>query len=149
MEESYSGQYPLRRRDDPEHKEPDEDNTDEEEEDDDEEEGAVGVAASPGAAAAVAALQEQLGAASRSQRLARVINSPMFRVGDNMMIAVDMMDGARSQPEGKEKDKPAPSRDPERLRMIQERCAILFSLQSMSLYPRSFQSPSPHCRCDN
>lgn len=50
--------------------------------------------------------------------MVRVVGSPLFRVRDNMMIAVDMT--TRSQPEGQEKDVPASSRDPERLRKIQE-----------------------------
>ncbi|XP_046886447.1 E3 ubiquitin-protein ligase MARCH7 isoform X2 [Hypomesus transpacificus] len=91
--------YPTRRRNEPEP---------EEEEDG---EGAAGVMA------ASAVLQEELRVAGRSQRLARVMSSPLTLRG---MMAIDMMGVARSQPEGQEKEKPAPSRDPEKLRKIQE-----------------------------
>ncbi|XP_062303353.1 E3 ubiquitin-protein ligase MARCH7 isoform X5 [Osmerus eperlanus] len=96
-------QYPTRRRNEPE--------PNPQEEDEDDGEGAAGVRA------ASAALQEELRVAGRSQRLARVMSSPLTLRG---MMAIDMMGMARSQPEGQEKDKPAPSRDPEKLRKIQE-----------------------------
>ncbi|XP_071185574.1 E3 ubiquitin-protein ligase MARCHF7-like isoform X2 [Salvelinus alpinus] len=105
-DEDYRGtQFPLRSEDTPE-------------EEDDEGEGAVAAAAS-GAMGASAALQEELrDMAGSSQRLARFMSSPLFRVHDNVMIAVDMTGAARSQPEGQEKS--TSSRDPERLRKIQE-----------------------------
>ncbi|CDQ70479.1 unnamed protein product [Oncorhynchus mykiss] len=104
-DEDYRGtQFPLRRRDSPE--------------DDEEDEEEVAAAAS-GTMGASAALQEELrDMAGSSQRLARFMSSPLFRVHDNVMIAVDMTGAARSQPEGQEK--PTSSRDPERLRKIQE-----------------------------
>ncbi|XP_024281655.2 E3 ubiquitin-protein ligase MARCHF7-like [Oncorhynchus tshawytscha] len=101
-DEDYRGtQFPLRRRDSPE---------DDEEEDEEAASGAVG---------ASVALQEELrDMAGSSQRLARFMSSPLFRVHDNVMIAVDMTGAAGSQPECQEK--PTSSRDPERLRKIQE-----------------------------
>ncbi|XP_010884825.2 E3 ubiquitin-protein ligase MARCH7 isoform X2 [Esox lucius] len=81
---------------------------DEDEEDEEETAGAV-AAASPGVIGASAGLQEELRVmAVRSQRLASV--------HDNLMIAMDMSRAA----EGQAKEKPAPSRDPEKLRKIQE-----------------------------
>lgn len=111
-DQDYRGtQFPLRRRDTPEAK------ADEDDEEEDEEEVA---AAASGAVGASAALQEELrDMAGSSQRLARFMSSPLFRVHDNVMIAVDMTGAARSEPEGQEK--PTSSRDPERLRKIQER----------------------------
>nr|XP_029522331.1 E3 ubiquitin-protein ligase MARCH7-like isoform X2 [Oncorhynchus nerka] len=107
-EEDYRGtQFPLRRRDSPEA---------EDDEEEDEEEVA---AAASGAMGASVALQEELrDMAGSSQRLARFMSSPLFRVHDNVMIAVDMTGAAGSQPECQEK--PTSSRDPERLRKIQE-----------------------------
>ncbi|XP_052355163.1 E3 ubiquitin-protein ligase MARCHF7-like [Oncorhynchus keta] len=97
-------QFPLRRRDSSEA------------EDDDEEEEEV---AASGAMGASVALQEELrDMAGSSQRLARFMSSPLFRVHDNVMIAVDVTGAAGSQPECQEK--PTSSRDPERLRKIQE-----------------------------
>ncbi|KAL1021873.1 hypothetical protein UPYG_G00019160 [Umbra pygmaea] len=78
----------------------------------------VGAVAASGVTRAGPALQDLQGVAGRSQRLARVMDSPLFRVPENVMIAMDMSGAARSQPEGQEK--PAPSRDPEKLRKIQE-----------------------------
>uniref|UniRef100_A0A8C7J1M2 RING-type E3 ubiquitin transferase n=2 Tax=Oncorhynchus kisutch TaxID=8019 RepID=A0A8C7J1M2_ONCKI len=100
-DEDYRGtQFPLRRRDSPE---------DDEEEDEEAASGAVG---------ASVALQEELrDMAGSSQRLARFMSSPLFRVHDNVMIAVDMTGDTGSQPECQEKPT---SRDPERLRKIQE-----------------------------
>ncbi|XP_071243436.1 E3 ubiquitin-protein ligase MARCHF7-like isoform X3 [Salvelinus alpinus] len=111
-DEDYRGtQFPLRRRDTPEAKA-------DEDEDDEEDEEEVAAAAS-GVMGASAALQEELrDMAGSSQRLARFMSNPLFRVHDNVMIAVDMTGAARSQPEGQEK--PTSSRDPERLRKIQE-----------------------------
>ncbi|XP_064825719.1 E3 ubiquitin-protein ligase MARCHF7-like isoform X1 [Oncorhynchus masou masou] len=107
-DEDYRGtQFPLRRRD-----------SSEAEDDEEEDEEEVAAAASGAMGASVALQEESRDMAGSSQRLARFMSSPLFRVHDNVMIAVDMTGAARSQPEGQEK--PTSSRDPERLRKIQE-----------------------------
>ncbi|KAM3876899.1 E3 ubiquitin-protein ligase MARCHF7 [Diretmus argenteus] len=95
------------------HKASEEDDEDEEEDDDDDDEevGAVGVEV-PSAAGASTILGERTQV--RRPRDAGILTStPRVRVYEDLMVAVDSMDEV-------EKEKPLPSRDPERLRKIQE-----------------------------
>ncbi|XP_041936059.1 E3 ubiquitin-protein ligase MARCH7 isoform X1 [Alosa sapidissima] len=115
----------------PPHASPDAPRTplEEEEEDDDEEEeeeaeGAAAAAPSMGALGLSAAqLQDaaRLAGLGRGHAFTRVMSNPLLRVPDHMMLAVEVGGaGGRGQPDGQEKEKPAPSRDPERLRKLQE-----------------------------
>uniref|UniRef100_UPI003AAE08A5 E3 ubiquitin-protein ligase MARCHF7 isoform X1 n=1 Tax=Centroberyx gerrardi TaxID=166262 RepID=UPI003AAE08A5 len=118
LEDGYSHpQHSLRRWDEPEHKASEEED-EEEEEDDGEAVGAVGVEV-PGAAGASTILVERMQGTFGNERIA-FSAPPRVRLYENILVAVDPMDGVESQPEGREKEKPIPSRDPERLRKIQE-----------------------------
>lgn len=131
LEDSYSRpQHLLRRWDDPDHKasEEDDENEEEDEEDDEEEVGAVGVEAPGSAGASTVMVQRMQG--PRGQLV--FTPPPRVRVYEDIFVAVDPMDGVESQSEPKEKDKPVPSRDPERLRKIQERCDILTSYTNLA-----------------
>lgn len=59
--------------------------------------------------------------------MGRVMTSPLFRMPENMIIGVGVGAERRSQTDEQVKDKPAPSRDPERLRKIQERSEANFN----------------------
>ncbi|XP_030637748.1 E3 ubiquitin-protein ligase MARCHF7 isoform X2 [Chanos chanos] len=123
MEARRTSQYPLSGRD--ENKAPDRDARREEEEDDDDnedEESEGATAARPAGASGLSAslLQDAARLAGRSHGVARVMTSPLFRRPENVMIAVDIGGSGRGQADGQAKDKPAPSRDPEKLRKIQE-----------------------------
>ncbi|XP_056315588.1 E3 ubiquitin-protein ligase MARCH7 isoform X2 [Danio aesculapii] len=94
---------------------------DEDDEDDDEDESSEGAAAGPSSGASVLSaslLQNGASLAGRSHGMGRGMNSPLFRLPENVLIGVGVE--GRSQADEQPKDKPAPSRDPERLRKIQE-----------------------------
>ncbi|ROL41768.1 E3 ubiquitin-protein ligase MARCH7 [Anabarilius grahami] len=91
--------------------------------DDDEEESSEGATAAPSAGASglsASLLQDGARLAGRSHGIGRVMTSPLFRMPENVIIGVGVGAEGRSQTEEQAKDKPAPSRDPERLRKIQE-----------------------------
>uniref|UniRef100_A0A4W4HCU1 RING-type E3 ubiquitin transferase n=1 Tax=Electrophorus electricus TaxID=8005 RepID=A0A4W4HCU1_ELEEL len=49
-----------------------------------------------------------------------VMSSPLFRLPENVIIGLDVGVEGRSQADAQAKEKPTPSRDPEKLRKIQE-----------------------------
>lgn len=122
-------QLPQRLSPDARRSQLDEEEDEDEDEEEEEAEGAAAAGPSVGAlgltaaelhdAARLAGLGRGHGSASLGSR---VMSSPLLRMSDNMMLAVEV-GGAegRGQPDGKEKEKPVPSRDPERLRKLQER----------------------------
>ncbi|XP_035382835.1 E3 ubiquitin-protein ligase MARCH7 isoform X2 [Electrophorus electricus] len=91
-----------------------------EQEEDEEEEGAT--AAPPAGASTVssALVQETSRLPGRSPVAARVMSSPLFRLPENVIIGLDVGVEGRSQADAQAKEKPTPSRDPEKLRKIQE-----------------------------
>ncbi|XP_051753615.1 E3 ubiquitin-protein ligase MARCH7 isoform X2 [Ctenopharyngodon idella] len=94
-----------------------------EDDDDDEDESSEGATAAPSAGASglsASLLQDGARLAGRSHGIGRVMTSPLFRMPENVIIGVGVGAERRSQTEEQAKDKPAPSRDPERLRKIQE-----------------------------
>lgn len=98
---------------------------DEEEEEDEVSEGAT--AAAPTRASGLSSLlQEAARVPGRSPAVTRVMTGPLFRMPQNVIIGLDAAVDGQSQAEAQGKEKPAPSRDPERLRKIQERseCSI-------------------------
>ncbi|XP_073707575.1 E3 ubiquitin-protein ligase MARCHF7 isoform X2 [Garra rufa] len=120
MDPHRSPQFPLGDRDG--RKTPDR-GTDCEDDDDDEDESSEGAAAPPSAGASglsASLLQDGSRLAGRSHGMGRVMTSPLFRMPENMIIGVGVGAEGRSQTDELAKDKPAPSRDPERLRKIQE-----------------------------
>lgn len=95
-----------------------------EDDDDDEEESSEGATAAPSAGASglsASLLQDGARLAGRNHGIGRMMTSPLFRMPENVIIGVGVGAEGRSQTEEQAKDKPAPSRDPERLRKIQER----------------------------
>lgn len=97
---------------------------DEEEEEDEVSEGAA--AAPPTRASGLSSLlQEAARMPGRSPAVTRVMTGPLFRMPQNVIVGLDAAVDGRNQAEAQEKEKPAPSRDPERLRMIQERSECL------------------------
>ncbi len=122
MDPHRSPQFPLGDRDG--HKTPDRglDCEDDDDDDDDEEESSEGATAAPSVGASglsAPLLQDGARLAGRSHDMGRVMTSPFFRMPENMIFGVGAE--VRSQTDEQAKDKPAPSRDPERLRKIQER----------------------------
>ncbi|XP_052415337.1 E3 ubiquitin-protein ligase MARCHF7 isoform X2 [Carassius gibelio] len=121
MDPHRSPQFPLGERDG--HKTPDQGTDCEDDDDDDDYESSEGATASPSAGASglsVSLLQDGARLAGWSQGMGRVMTSPLFRMPENIMIGVGVGADGRSQTDEQVKDKPAPSRDPERLRKIQE-----------------------------
>lgn len=66
-------------------------------------------------------LQEAARIPGRSPGVGRVMTGPLFRMPQNVIIGLDAAVDGQNQTEAQVKEKPAPSRDPERLRKIQER----------------------------
>ncbi|XP_060774677.1 E3 ubiquitin-protein ligase MARCH7 isoform X2 [Neoarius graeffei] len=92
-----------------------EEDEEEEEEDDEVSEGAT--AAPPTRASGLSSLlHEAAHVPGRSPGVSRVMTGPLFRLPQHVIIGLDGLNRAEAQG----KDKPAPSRDPERLRKIQE-----------------------------
>ncbi|KAK3557512.1 hypothetical protein QTP70_028337 [Hemibagrus guttatus] len=92
---------------------------DEEEEEDEVSEGAT--AAPPTRASGLSSLlQEAARIPGQSPAVTRVMTGPLFRMPQNVIIGLDAAVDGQNQAETQEKEKPAPSRDPERLRKIQE-----------------------------
>lgn len=92
------------------------------EDDDDEESLSEGAAAAPSAGASghsASLLQDSARLTGRSHGFGRGMSSPLFRMPENVMVGVGAE--GRSQSDEQAKEKPASSRDPERLRKIQER----------------------------
>ncbi|XP_047669278.1 E3 ubiquitin-protein ligase MARCH7 isoform X2 [Tachysurus fulvidraco] len=91
----------------------------EEDEDEEEDEVAEGAAAAPltRASGLSSLLQEAARIPGRNPGITRVMTGPLFRMPQSVIIGLD---AAVDQTEAQEKEKPAPSRDPERLRKIQE-----------------------------
>ncbi|KAG9277613.1 E3 ubiquitin-protein ligase MARCH7 [Astyanax mexicanus] len=98
----------------------DEDDDDEDEEEDDLSEGATASPLAGASGLSSALLQDAAFLPGRSPAVSRVLSSPLFRMPENVIIGLDVGMEGRSQAEAQAKEKPAPSRDPERLRMIQE-----------------------------
>ncbi|XP_067315303.1 E3 ubiquitin-protein ligase MARCH7 isoform X1 [Pseudorasbora parva] len=94
------------------------DDDDDDDEEDESSEGSAAVAGASGLSASL--LQDGARLAGRSHGIGRVMNSPFFRMPENVIIGVGVGAEGRSQTDEQEKDKPIPSRDPERLRKIQE-----------------------------
>ncbi|XP_016093696.1 E3 ubiquitin-protein ligase MARCHF7 [Sinocyclocheilus grahami] len=116
-----SPQFPLGDRDGC--KTPDRGTDCEDDDDDDEDESSEGATAAPSAGASglsASLLQDGAHLAGRSHGMGRVMTSPLFRMHENMIIGMGVGAEGRSQTDEQVKDKPAPSRDPERLRKIQE-----------------------------
>lgn len=105
----------------------------EEEEEDDVSEGAT--AAPPTRASGLSSLlQEAARIPGRSPGVTRVMTGPLFRMPQNVVIGLDAAVDGQNQAEAQGKEKPAPSRDPERLRKIQERSECLTRLpESLSI----------------
>uniref|UniRef100_A0A8C2JXG1 RING-type E3 ubiquitin transferase n=1 Tax=Cyprinus carpio TaxID=7962 RepID=A0A8C2JXG1_CYPCA len=123
MDPHRSPQFPLGDRDG--RKTPDRGTNcdDEDDDDDDEDESSGGATAAPSAGASglsASLLQDRVRLAGRSHGMGRVMTSPLFRMPESMIIGVGVGAEGRSQTDEQVKDKPAPSRDPERLRKIQE-----------------------------
>ncbi|XP_026789130.3 E3 ubiquitin-protein ligase MARCH7 isoform X1 [Pangasianodon hypophthalmus] len=96
-----------------------EEEEEEEEEEDEVSEGAT--AAPPTRASGLSSLlQEAARIPGRSPGVARVMTGPLFRMPQNVIIGLDTAVDGQNQAEAQGKEKPAPSRDPERLRKIQE-----------------------------
>ncbi|XP_016364398.1 E3 ubiquitin-protein ligase MARCH7-like isoform X2 [Sinocyclocheilus rhinocerous] len=96
---------------------------DDDDDDDDEDESSEGATAAPSAGASglsASLLQDGARLAGRSHGMGRLMTNPLFRMPENMIIGVGVGAEGRSQTDEQVKDKPAPSRDPERLRQIQE-----------------------------
>ncbi|CAM4622483.1 unnamed protein product [Leuciscus chuanchicus] len=96
---------------------------DDDDDDDDEDESSEGATAAPSSGASglsASLLQDGARLAGRSHGIGRVMTSPLFRMPENVIIGVGVGAEGRSQTDEQAKDKPAPSRDPERLRKIQE-----------------------------
>ncbi|KAG7466912.1 hypothetical protein MATL_G00147350 [Megalops atlanticus] len=126
----HGAQLPLARRDSLEVRAADGDQEDEEEEDEEEEEESEGArAAGPARATASGTSVQDAPQAGRPRRLSGVTPNSLFRISvpptldnslpENVMITVDIMAAGRA-PERQEEKKPASSRDPEKLRKIQE-----------------------------
>ncbi|KAL0190602.1 hypothetical protein M9458_013300, partial [Cirrhinus mrigala] len=123
MDPHRSPQFPLGDRDG--RKTPDRgtDCDDDDDDDDDEDESSEGATAAPSAGASglsASLLQDGARLTGRSHGMGRVMTSPLFRMPENMIIGVGVGAEGRGQTDEQAKDKPAPSRDPERLRKIQE-----------------------------
>lgn len=102
------------------HRDDEEDDDEDEDEEEDLSEGATAAPLAGASGLSSALLQDAAGLPGRNPAVSRVLSSPLFRMPENMIIGLDVgMDG-RSQVEAQAKEKPAPSRDPERLRKIQE-----------------------------
>lgn len=99
----------------------------EEEEEEEEDEVSEGAAAAPPTRASglSSLLQEAARMPGRSPAVTRVMTGPLFRMPQNVIIGLDAAVDGQNQAEAQEKEKPAPSRDPERLRKIQERSECL------------------------
>ncbi|XP_051568342.1 E3 ubiquitin-protein ligase MARCHF7-like [Myxocyprinus asiaticus] len=94
-----------------------------EDDDDDEEEslsseGATAATSTEASGLSSSLLQDGAHLAGRSNGIGRVVSSPLFRMPENVIIGLGAE--GRSQTDEQVKEKPAPSRDPERLRKIQE-----------------------------
>ncbi|TTH38797.1 E3 ubiquitin-protein ligase MARCH7 [Bagarius yarrelli] len=98
------------------------DDEEEEEEDDDDDEVSEGATAAPPTRASglSSLLQEAARFPGRGPGVTRVMTGPLFRMPQNMIIGLDAAVDGQNRAEAEEKEKPAPSRDPERLRKIQE-----------------------------
>lgn len=97
-----------------------EEEDEEEEEEDDVSEGAT--APPPTRTSGLSSLlQEAARAPGRTPGVARVMTGPLFRMPQNVIIGLDAAVDGQNQAEAQGKEKPAPSRDPEKLRKIQER----------------------------
>lgn len=94
-----------------------------EDEDEEEDEVAEGAAAAPPTRASglSSLLQEAARIPGRNPGITRVMTGPLFRMPQSVIIGLDAAVDGPNQTEVQEKEKPAPSRDPERLRKIQER----------------------------
>ncbi|XP_036396094.1 E3 ubiquitin-protein ligase MARCH7 [Megalops cyprinoides] len=124
----HGGQLPLARRGSLEVRAADGDREDEEEEDEEEESEGARAAGPAGATASGASVQDAP-QAGRGRRLSGVTSNSLFRISvpptldnslpENVMITVDIMAAGRA-PERQEEKKQASSRDPEKLRKIQE-----------------------------
>ncbi|KAM9483702.1 E3 ubiquitin-protein ligase MARCHF7 isoform 1-T1 [Clarias gariepinus] len=96
-----------------------EEEDEEEEEEDDVSEGAT--APPPTRTSGLSSLlQEAARAPGRTPGVARVMTGPLFRMPQNVIIGLDAAVDGQNQAEAQGKEKPAPSRDPEKLRKIQE-----------------------------
>lgn len=123
MEARHSSQFPLsspegRRTSDQDR------HCDEEEEEEEEDDLSEGAAAPPSAGASglsSALFQDASLLSGRNPGVARVLSSPLFRMPENVIIGLDVGTEGRSQAEAQAKEKPTSSRDPEKLRKIQER----------------------------
>ncbi|XP_056605993.1 E3 ubiquitin-protein ligase MARCH7 isoform X2 [Triplophysa dalaica] len=90
-------------------------------EDDDEESPSEGATAAPSSGASghsASLLQDSARLTGRSHGFVRGMSSPLFQMPENVIIGVSAE--GRSQSNEQVKEKPVPSRDPERLRKIQE-----------------------------
>nr|XP_055069741.1 E3 ubiquitin-protein ligase MARCH7 isoform X3 [Misgurnus anguillicaudatus] len=116
-----SPQLPLSARDG--RKTPDRGTRHDDDDDDEESSSSEGAAAAPSAGAyglSASLLQDHARLSGRSHGFGRVMSSPLFRTPENVIIGVGSVAEGRSQTDEQVKEKPAPSRDPERLRKIQE-----------------------------
>ncbi|XP_062853775.1 E3 ubiquitin-protein ligase MARCH7 isoform X2 [Trichomycterus rosablanca] len=93
---------------------------DEEEEEEDELSEGATAASPPRASGLSSLLQEAARLPGQNPGIARVMTSPLFRMPQNVIIGLNAAVDGQSQAEVKENERPAPSRDPERLKKIQE-----------------------------
>ncbi|KAI5613717.1 E3 ubiquitin-protein ligase MARCH7, partial [Silurus asotus] len=92
---------------------------DEEEEEDDVSEGATAAPQSRTSGLS-SLLQDAARIPARNPGITRVMTSPLFRMPQNVIIGLDAAVDGQNLAEAQGKEKPAPSRDPEKLRKIQE-----------------------------
>lgn len=123
MDAHSSTHIPLGSPDDGSKSSTQEQEAEEEEEDEEEDEVSVGATAAPPTRASglSSLLQEATRVPGRSPGVTRVMTGPLFRMPQNVIIGMDAAVAGQNQAEAQGKEKPAPSRDPERLRKIQER----------------------------
>lgn len=115
---------------------------DEEEEEDEVSEGAT--AAPPTRSSGLSSLlQEAARIPGRNPGVTRVMTGPLFRMPQNVIIGLDAAVDGQNQAEVQGKDKPAPSRDPERLRKIQERSDLQTWLPNSLKISSAFYSTNP------
>ncbi|XP_053493926.1 E3 ubiquitin-protein ligase MARCH7 [Ictalurus furcatus] len=122
MDVHSSTHIPLGSPDDGSKSSTQEQEAEEEEEDEEDDEVSVGATAAPPTRASglSSLLQEATRVPGRSPGITRVMTGPLFRMPQNVIIGMDAAVAGQNQAEAQGKEKPAPSRDPERLRKIQE-----------------------------
>ncbi|XP_026069945.1 E3 ubiquitin-protein ligase MARCH7-like isoform X2 [Carassius auratus] len=114
MDPHRSTQFPLGDRDG--RKTPDRATNCDDDDEEESSEGATSASSSGASGLSASLLQDGVRLAGRNHSMGRLMTSPLFRMPENMIIGVGVGAEGRSQTD----EQPAPSRDPERLRKIQE-----------------------------